>query len=114
MVDYALRRRFMFFDLEPGFDASGFALLLQNRGASSELISRIRSRMKVVNDEISSNPHLGRGFRIGHSYFCPGERTVANEAWYRAVVSSEIAPLIEEYWSDQSEAANRMVGDLLA
>lgn len=114
MVDYALRRRFMFFDLEPGFNASGFQLLLQQRGASSELISKIRSRMIGLNEQISSNPHLGRGFRIGHSYFCPGEQTTANDTWYRAVISSEIAPLIEEYWSDQSETVTRMIEELLA
>jgi hypothetical protein len=114
MVDYALRRRFMFFDLEPGFDATGFADLLRSRGASSDLISRIRSRMKSLNDEIARNPHLGRGFRIGHSYFCPGDQTRADDAWYRAVVTSEIAPLVEEYWSDQSETANTLIGELLA
>jgi hypothetical protein len=48
MVDYALRRRFMFFDLEPGFEANGFSALLQGRGASPELISRIKSRMKSL------------------------------------------------------------------
>jgi MoxR-like ATPase len=114
MVDYALRRRFMFFDLEPGFDASGFAALLQSRGASSELTNRIKSRMKSVNDEIERNPHLGRGFRIGHSYFCPADHTRADDAWYRAVVTSEVAPLIEEYWADQSGTANTLIGELIA
>ena len=70
--------------------------------------------MKSLNGEIAGNPHLGRGFRIGHSYFCPGELTVADEAWYRAVVTSEIAPLIEEYWSDQSEVAKNLIDELLA
>src|SRR5262249_38152104 len=114
IVDYALRRRFMFFDLEPGFDTSGFLTLLETRGASTDLTSRIRSRMKLVNDEITRNPHLGRGFRMGHSYFCPGAQAVADETWYRAVVTSEIAPLIEEYWSGESETANRLIHELLA
>jgi hypothetical protein len=113
MVDYALRRRFMFFDLEPGFEANGFSALLQSRGASPELIGRIKSRMKSLNEEIAKNPHLGRGFRIGHSYFCPGEQTRADDAWYHAVVTSEVAPLIEEYW-DQSETANTLIDELLA
>jgi len=113
MVDYALRRRFKFFDLEPAFEAKGFSDLLQSRGASSELINQIRSRMRSLNDQIAQNPHLGGGFRIGHSYFCPGEQTVPDEAWYRAVVTSEIAPLIEEYWSDQSEAAKTLIRELL-
>ena len=112
MVDYALRRRFVFFDLEPAFEAKGFSDLLESRGASHELIERIRLRMRSLNDEIAKNPHLGRGFRIGHSYFCPGEQTVPDEAWYRAVVLSEIALLIEEYWSDQSELAKTLFREL--
>jgi AAA domain (dynein-related subfamily) len=113
MVDYALRRRYVFFDLEPAFEAKGFSDLLESRGASPELIDRIRLRMRSLNDEIAKNPHLGRGFRIGHSYFCPGEKTVPDEAWYRAVVLSEIAQLIEEYWSDQSEVAKAHICELL-
>jgi hypothetical protein len=114
MVDYALRRRFLFFDLEPGFETDGFANLLRERGASEELVDRIRLRMRALNDAIARNPHLGRGFRIGHSYYCAGENTAASANWYEAVVRSEIAPLVEEYWSDQPDTVASLIGELLA
>ncbi len=101
MVDYALRRRFAFVELSPQFESPTFAQVLANRGASSEMIEQIRSRMRQINDQISSDTSsLGRGFQIGHSFFVPGEDQTADAAWVQRVLRYEIQPLLEEYYCD--------------
>jgi 5-methylcytosine-specific restriction protein B len=101
MVDYALRRRFSFVELEPGFQSPVFAQHLLNAGASEELVAEIRQRMKVLNLAIKSDEsNLGKGYQIGHSFFVPPEGQVADEAWMKRVLAFEIKPLIEEYYCD--------------
>lgn len=107
LVDYALRRRFCFVDLEPAFDTPKFNRFLASLNVPETLIHRINRKLKTINDEISGdNKNLGRGFRIGHSYFCTGRKgDKYDEAWYQRIVDFEIAPLLREYWFDNPEKA---------
>ncbi len=68
MIDYALRRRFSFFEIEPGFDSEGF-IRYQN-GLNNETLNELVSKVKELNREIAADKSLGKGFCIGHSYFC--------------------------------------------
>ncbi|MDD2503897.1 MAG: AAA family ATPase, partial [Clostridia bacterium] len=97
MIDYALRRRFAFFELEPAFDSEGFkAIMLEaNHTKYNDLIEQI----KALNDFISKDESLGDGFRIGHSYLCPNEEVT--DEWLMAVVKYELLPLLSEYWFDE-------------
>lgn len=97
MIDYALRRRFAFFELEPAFDSEGFkAIMLEaNHTKFNDLIEQI----KALNDFISKDESLGDGFRIGHSYLCPNEEVT--DEWLIAVVKYELLPLLSEYWFDE-------------
>jgi MoxR-like ATPase len=104
MVDYALRRRFAFIDLEPGFETTQFASHMKNKGASDDLVRRIKTNIAELNEVIASDRNLGAGFRVGHSFFCPNENTQVSEEWYRDIVASEILPLLREYWFDDSAA----------
>lgn len=120
MVDYALRRRFVFFDLEPQFGCDAFRDALQTRGVPPTLVDRIIERMNGLNAAIrKDDKNLGRGFEVGHSYFClPASSLFSNfppewEAWYRSVVEWEIAPLLREYWFDALAKANKHVERLL-
>ena len=71
LVDYALRRRFSFIDVEPAFDTEAFNNYLAVNGVSDELISKINYSMKIINNEIEKDDiELGKGYKIGHSYFC--------------------------------------------
>ncbi|MDO9580355.1 MAG: hypothetical protein Q7J06_07275 [Bacteroidales bacterium] len=45
IVDYALRRRFVFIDVKPAFSNMGFEKLLRSHNVSDTIISKIRSRM---------------------------------------------------------------------
>jgi MoxR-like ATPase len=97
MIDYALRRRFAFFDMEPAFQSEGFTsykLILQNPKFDS-LITTVELLNKAITDDAA----LGGGFRIGHSYFCTSE--IVNDEWLHSLVEYELIPLLQEYWFDE-------------
>lgn len=97
MIDYALRRRFSFFGMEPGFDSEGFQEYQKKHGNRTfdALIQCVQDLNRTIEDDDS----LGKGFCIGHSYFCG--QTECTDAWMREVVSYDIIPMLEEYWFDE-------------
>ncbi|WP_303051783.1 AAA family ATPase [uncultured Dialister sp.] len=98
MIDYALRRRFSFFEMAPAFESDGFKKYqhsLDNR-TFDELISEIIK----LNEEISRDKSLGKGFCIGHSYFCGKTKETCNSEWMQSVVDYDILPMLSEYWFD--------------
>ena len=116
VVDYALRRRFAFETLEPAFgQGSAFReFLVRKRGAPDELAKTIEGKLQQLNKDIAEDSELGPGFCVGHSYFVPGEDESASRDWYVAVVETQIRPLLEEYWFESAEKANKAVEELLA
>jgi MoxR-like ATPase len=102
VVDYALRRRFSFFILDPQFESEKFASHLKSLNVSDSLIRQIRQRMGDLNREIREDQtNLGRGFCVGHSFFCAArDKLLTEEEWYRQVIQTEIMPLLGEYWFD--------------
>lgn len=96
MIDYALRRRFSFFEVEPGFDSEGF-IRYQNR-LNNETLNQLIFKIKELNHTIALDKSLGRGFCIGHSYFCG--KDVCTEEWLHAIVDYDILPMLREYWFD--------------
>ncbi|RYD29967.1 MAG: AAA family ATPase, partial [Verrucomicrobiaceae bacterium] len=114
MVDYALRRRFAFIEAEPGFSSPAFAEHLRSRGATASLVAAIRQRMESLNGMISADTvNLGRGYRIGHSFFVPGTDTVPDAAWYQDIIRHEVLPLIGEYWMDDGKRLDEATDLLL-
>ena len=109
MIDYALRRRFAFFDLKPGFDSDGFKEY-QNNLEDSKFDGLIEV-MKELNQEIKEDESLGEGFRIGHSYLCNLKHENVEEK-LNYIVEYELIPLLKEYWFDETEKveywANRL------
>ncbi|HIR34682.1 MAG TPA: EVE domain-containing protein [Candidatus Faecimorpha stercoravium] len=103
MIDYALRRRFSFFEVEPGFDSEGF-IQYQN-GLNNETLNELIDKVKDLNREISLDKSLGTGFCIGHSYFCG--RDVCTEEWLHSIVDYDILPMLREYWFDDENKFQR-------
>ena len=103
MIDYALRRRFSFFEVEPGFDSEGF-IHYQN-GLNNETLNELINKVKDLNREISLDKSLGKGFCIGHSYFCG--RDVCTEEWLHSIVDYDILPMLSEYWFDDANKFQR-------
>jgi hypothetical protein len=101
LVDYALRRRFGFVTLEPQFKSPTFRQALFEAAVDEAMIDRISERMTALNEVIAGDVvNLGRGFRIGHSFFVPTQKVADSSAWFTLVVETEIRPLLEEYWLD--------------
>lgn len=114
LVDYALRRRFAFFDMQPEFESPIFKAYLSSRGVSEEIIERIRSRMGNLNEAIASDKvNLGPGFRIGHSFFVPVDEITDPEVWLARVYETEIRPLLQEYWFDDPAKADSWYAQLV-
>jgi hypothetical protein len=101
LVDYALRRRFAFMALDPGFGEKAFANHLGNHGLNAAQTSHVIQQMEALNQEIEKDEaNLGKGYRIGHSFFTPTAMVPDFQKWFQSIVRYEIMPLLEEYWID--------------
>jgi len=113
VVDYALRRRFSFFDLKPEFESKKFQQHLSSLEVDKKLILEITQKMSQLNLEIGTDKkNLGVGFTIGHSFFC--HPTDDHTDWYKSVIENEIAALLREYWFDDEEKVNQEMLKLVA
>lgn len=97
MLDYALRRRFAFFEMKPSFDSKGFKNY-QN-SLNSEKFNHLINCVKGLNEAIVADESLGEGFCIGHSYFC--NLNEGSDQALSAIVEFELIPLLKEYWFDE-------------
>ncbi len=102
-MDYALRRRFAYFEMRPAFQQDGFRKRLYElmpADFADALIASVRELNARIEEE------RGRGLCIGHSFFLdvPDNDGVmdvsAAQSWLGSIVDYEIAPLLEEYWFD--------------
>ncbi|MEA3486194.1 MAG: AAA family ATPase [Thermodesulfobacteriota bacterium] len=109
LVDLALRRRFAFVDLEPKLGKAWHNWVHTQCDIDSEILSEIEKRILSLNEEIAADTSLGRQFRIGHSYVTPPFRIPISDAreWFRQVVETEIGPLLDEYWFDDLDKAQK-------
>lgn len=100
LMDYALRRRFSFIRIDPAFDNQTFLKQLEEN--FGEKAQKIKSALDNINSYITEDKSLGKGFVIGHSYFC-GKKLNDLEN----IITYEILPLFEEYWYDDDESLER-------
>ena len=111
LIDYALRRRFAFFEMRPALDHPGFLRHVEAVGSS-----RLEALVDVVrrlNQRIAEDEALGPGFQIGHSYLClpaaDPENPAGADADVASVVRYELAPLVREYWFDNPAAMDESI-----
>ena len=97
MLDYALRRRFAFYEMKPGFNTDGFREYRMK--LASDKFDRLINCVENLNSAISADDSLGEGFCIGHSYFC--NLKTATDQVLSGIVEFELVPLIKEYWFDE-------------
>lgn len=116
MMDYALRRRFSFFDVEPAFAKPAFKEHLRTYIHDGLIVEKVVNRLTELNTKIAdeNNSGLGKGFCIGHSYFCvePVEGQTEKD-WYKSIIQYEICPLLDEYWWDDKAKADDCKKELL-
>ena len=100
MLDYALRRRFAFFEIEPGFDTAGFKSY--QKGLNNEKFNQLITCVTALNDVIADDDSLGKGFCIGHSFFCNLKPEKVDDLALSNIVEYELIPLLKEYWFDEA------------
>ena len=98
MIDYALRRRFSFFEMKPGFVSEGFMKYLNV--ISDAQLNKVVDAVVKLNEVIANDDSLGNGFCIGHSYFC---NLQSNNLPLRNIVEYDIIPMLREYWFDNDD-----------
>ena len=101
MLDYALRRRFSFFTMKPGFNTIGFQTYQDS--LKSDAFNKLISCIKQLNSKIAADISLGEGFCIGHSYFCGLTAKTATVRTLTSIIEYELIPLLKEYWFDEPE-----------
>lgn len=105
IIDYALRRRFSFFEIEPGFDSEGF--VVYQKSLNNETFDLLIERTKELNKEIIMDKSLGKEFCIGHSYFCGKKAAECTDSWIQTIVDYDILPMLSEYWFDDPAKLKR-------
>ena len=115
MIDYALRRRFVFYNVNPLFDndkENNYILRdhLINKGIDESLALNIIEKLASLNRKILDDEDLGFGFRIGHSYFLG--KGDFDKKWYKSIIKYEIAPILREYWFDDLDTAESEIDSL--
>ena len=109
MIDYALRRRFAFFKMKPGFDSTSFMTYQKEIGNAK--FDKVIEAVKSLNNTILKDDSLGEGFCIGHSYFC--NQKFFDYGCLLNIVLYDIAPMLEEYWFDNKETRNNEIDKLI-
>lgn len=110
MLDYALRRRFAFFNIKPGFRTDGF--IKYKNSLENEKFERLISCIESLNEVILNDESLGEGFCIGHSYFCNLSQSAIDDGMLYGIVEYELIPLLKEYWFDEPAKLNDWISNL--
>ena len=115
LVDFALRRRFAFIRLEPGYARPAFAEWLLGQfgaGKGKDIVRRIVDTMTEINKTLGAERAFGEGYAIGHSFFCSYDAKtspeLSPERWMASVFEQEIEPLIDEYCVDHPKVKEKL------
>ena len=100
MIDYALRRRFSFYEMKPAFESPGFKDYAHK--LHDPQLNNFVSAIVALNDVIAKDDSLGTGFCIGHSYLCG----LNGNYDLKSIVEYDIIPMLREYWFDNDERFN--------
>lgn len=100
MIDYALRRRFSFYEMKPAFESASFNKYKESKHDSR--LNKLADALKDLNKIIADDDSLGTGFCIGHSYLCD----LGDDYDLESIVEYDIIPMLREYWFDNDERFN--------
>lgn len=106
MIDYALRRRFCFYEMKPAFENTCFRQYIEKQ--HDPRLEKLVEALVELNKVIASDDSLGTGFCIGHSYLCDLEDGYDLES----IVEYDILPMLREYWFDNDERYNSEAREL--
>jgi len=108
-IDFAFRRRFSFFTLEPLFNQNWNYWLKHELKIEDDLIEKIKIFITNLNNDIKQKN--GDPYLLGHSFFVPSKRIDERDdqiIWINNVIENDIKPLLAEYWYDDLEKVNNI------
>ena len=108
MIDYALRRRFSFFEMKPGFNSPAFEEEIRKK--MDYRLDNLITAIVELNKVIENDDSLGSGFCIGHSYLC----NLGYHYDLENIVEHDIIPMLREYWFDNDDKFNQEAHKLRA
>lgn len=100
MSDFAVRRRFFFYNIEPLYENKDFIKECEKNPLVEKTVKKV----------IEINKELEEHRKIGHCYFC----NVENDKEFIRTVKYQLIPLIEEYFKDDKKLKERIVEELEA
>ena len=101
IVDYALRRRFAFCDIEPEFGDTFKNYL--GAALNKSFVDEICRKVNRINNIICTSSSLGKGLEIGHSYFCQLSSIDDEQEWWKSICKYELFPYLREICFDNEE-----------
>lgn len=99
LSDYALRRRFCFYTINPVFNNEKF----KNFYNQNPLLAAVIEKIKEINLE------LDESMQIGHSYFCKP----MPDSEIKMLVKYSVIPLLKEYFKNNPEKYKKLSAELL-
>ena len=106
IVDYALRRRFAFCDVEPEFGDTFKNYL--GTVLNKDFVESLCKKVNRVNDIIRTSPSLGKGLEIGHSYFCQLNSVDDESEWWKSICNYELFPYLREICFESEDLCNEL------
>ena len=118
LLDYALRRRFSFVDVEPAFESKNTAFDEYKLRVNNPLFDEVINLIININKKIEDDDSLWKWFRIWHSYFCWLDWKSDSEIKSSLIstLKYDIIPMLREYWFDEPrklEEIEWIVNDLI-
>lgn len=115
IMDLAFRRRFCFVSLAPALNNSWMQWMTSKHNVEAAHLEAVRRRFDALNASIRGDSTLGAEFMLGHSFVTPPaeERVDSYLNWFRAVVTTEIAPTLREYWFEDPSSADTELSRLV-
>ena len=106
IVDYALRRRFAFCDVEPEFGDTFKNYL--GTVLNKSFVEEICKKVNRVNEIIRNSSSLGKGLEIGHSYFCQLSSADDEQEWWKSICKYELFPYLREICFDNEALCDEL------
>lgn len=108
LIDYALRRRFAFYEMKPALGSDKFESMKEI--ADNSNYNKLIEKVILLNKVIEQDESLGSGFVIGHSYFCVSQKISDDDVM--GIIEYELIPLIKEYWFDEPSRVSEWIDKL--
>lgn len=101
LVDYAVRRRFLFAELEPDYNLLDTISEYNNKKLLGNLLQKINIQIELI--------LKNRDFRLGHSYFIVKDKKSLEDLDIYEIINYKIIPILYEYVQGDTSLINQIL-----